>query len=100
MFKIHKEEKEDDERVIQQTVLWGHKPAAYLSPLDDNLEYLVVTSSLVLPSGTWYNLLYFPAFQKNYESTISLKKSCIMIVDCSPLPMALLAIFRNICSKY
>ena len=48
MFKIDKEEKEDGEKVIQQTVLWGHKPAAYLSPRDDNLEYLVVTSSLAL----------------------------------------------------
>lgn len=64
MFKIHKEEKEDSEKVILQTLLRGHKPVAFLSPLDDNLAYLVVTSSLVLSGGTWYNLLYFPAFQK------------------------------------
>lgn len=54
MFQIHKEEKEDSEKVVLQTLLWGHKPAACLSPLDDNLAYLVVTTSLVL---FWWDLV-------------------------------------------
>lgn len=47
MFQIYKEEKEDSEKVILQTLFLGHKPVACCSPLD-NLGCFVVTSFLVL----------------------------------------------------
>lgn len=64
LFKIHKEGKEDSEKVILQTLPWGHKPAAFLSPLDDNLAYWQSLALQFFRGGTWYNLLYFPAFKK------------------------------------